>query len=121
MRVDNIEARDFYEREAIECGWSKTQLERQIHSFYHDQIESNQGKMGKLKHTDIGQMDGYVKLYEDQFKIPGDNPTISLILCSEKTEATAKCSILNESNQIFASKYLPNLPSEEQLQREINL
>ena len=218
MRVDHIEARDFYEREAIEGGWSKAQLERQIHSFYYDRIIANRGKegllpagrerlpgelvqpshllkspmvleflglpdspdlheskleqaiidnlqnfllelgkgfsfvarqkhirfgdddfyidlvfynyvlkcfllidlkMGKLTHADVGQMDGYVRLYEDQFKIPGDNPTIGLLLCSDKGEAVAKYSILNENRQIFASKYLPNLPTEEQLRMEI--
>ena len=218
MRVDHIEARDFYEREAVECGWSKAQLERQIHSFYYDRIIANRGKegllpagrerlageivqpshllkspmvleflglpaspdlheskleqaiidnlqnfllelgkgfcfvarqkhirfgdddfyidlvfynyvlkcfllidlkMGKLTHADVGQMDGYVRLYEDQFKIPGDNPTIGLLLCSDKGVAVAKYSILNESRQVFASKYLPNLPTEEELRLEI--
>ncbi|MDP4028674.1 MAG: PDDEXK nuclease domain-containing protein [Gallionella sp.] len=218
MRVENVAARDFYEREAAECGWSKVQLERQIHSFYYDRIVANRGeqgllpdgrerlpgervepshllkspmvleflglpeshelhesrleqaiidnlqnfllelgkgfsfvarqkhirfgdddfyvdlvfynyvlkcfllldlKMGKLTHADIGQMDGYVRLYEDRFKIPGDNPTIGLLLCSDKSEAVAKYSILNENKQIFASKYLPNLPTEEQLRLEI--
>jgi predicted nuclease of restriction endonuclease-like (RecB) superfamily len=218
LRVDNPAARDFYEREAAECGWSKLQLERQIHSFYYDRIVANRGeqgllldgrerlpgervepshllkspmvleflglpdthelheskieqaiidnlqhfllelgkgfsfvarqqhvrfgdddfyvdlvfynyvlkcfllidlKMGKLTHADVGQMDGYVRLYEDRFKIPGDNPTIGLLLCSDKGEAVAKYSILNESRQIFASKYLPNLPTEEQLRLEI--
>ncbi len=218
MRVENIGAREFYEREAIECGWSKTQLERQIHSFYYDRIIANRGeqglltegrerlpgecvspshvlkspmvleflglpdppelheskleqaiidnlqhfllelgkgfsfvarqkrirfddddfyidlvfynyvlkcfllidlKMGKLTHGDVGQMDGYIRLYEDQFKIPGDNPTIGLLLCADKSAAVAKYSILNENKHIFASKYLPNLPSEEQLRREI--
>ncbi len=75
--------------------------------------------MGKLSHADIGQMDGYVRLYEDQLKIPGDNPTIGLLLCSDKSEAVAKYSILNESKQIFASKYMLCLPTEEQLRLEI--
>ena len=218
MRVENVAARDFYEREAGECGWSKLQLERQIHSFYYDRIVVNRGekgllpdgrerlpgervepshllkspmvleflglpdfhelhesrleqaiidnlqnfllelgkgfsfvarqqhirfgdddfyidlvfynyvlkcfllldlKMGKLSHADVGQMDGYVRLYEDRFKIPGDNPTIGLLLCSDKSKAVAKYSILNENKQIFASKYLPNLPTEEQLRREV--
>ena len=218
MRVDNLQARDFYEREAIECGWSKVQLERQIHSFYFERIVANRGaqgvlpagrerlpgqpvpaaqvlksplvleflglpdtpnlheskleqaiinnlqtfllelgkgfsfvarqkhirfgdddfyvdlvfynyllkcfllidlKMGKLTHADIGQMDGYVRLFEDQFKVPGDNPTIGLLLCSDKSEAVAKYSILHESRQIFASKYMLNLPTEEQLRLEI--
>ncbi|MBP9714501.1 MAG: DUF1016 family protein [Sterolibacterium sp.] len=218
MRVDNLQARDFYEREAVECGWSKAQLERQIHSFYFERIVANRGeqgllpagrerlpgepvqaaqvlkspmvleflglpdtpslhesrleqaiidnlqtfllelgkgfsfvarqkhirfgdddfyvdlvfynyvlkcfllldlKMGKLSHADIGQMDGYVRLYEDQFKIAGDNPTIGLLLCSDKSEAVAKYSILHESRQIFASKYMLHLPTESQLQQEV--
>ncbi|HOH32045.1 MAG TPA: PDDEXK nuclease domain-containing protein, partial [Candidatus Hydrogenedentes bacterium] len=69
--------------------------------------------------ADIGQMDGYVRLYEDRFKVPGDNPTIGLLLCSDKSDTVAKYSILNENKRIFASKYLPNLPSEEQLRLEI--
>ena len=64
-------------------------------------------------------MDGYVRLFEDQFKVPGDNPTIGLLLCSDKSEAVAKYSILHESRQIFASKYMLNLPTEEQLRLEI--
>ncbi len=76
-------------------------------------------KMGKLTHQDIGQMDGYVRLFEDRFKVPGDNPTIGLILCSDKSEAVAKYSVLSEGRQIFASKYLQFLPSEEELQDEM--
>ena len=64
-------------------------------------------------------MDGYVRLFEDQFKVPGDNPTIGLILCSDKSEAVAKYSVLNESKQIFASKYLKYLPTEDELRLEI--
>ncbi|MEI6758779.1 MAG: PDDEXK nuclease domain-containing protein, partial [Chlorobium sp.] len=76
-------------------------------------------KLGKLTHQDVGQMDGYVRLFEDQFKVQGDNPTIGLILCSDKSEAVAKYSVLNESKQIFASKYLKFLPTEEELKLEI--
>jgi hypothetical protein len=76
-------------------------------------------KIGKLTHQDVGQMDGYVRLFEDLFKVPGDNPTIGLILCSDKSEAVAKYSVLSEGKQIFASKYLKFLPTEEELQREI--
>ncbi|MBU3983025.1 MAG: DUF1016 domain-containing protein, partial [Proteobacteria bacterium] len=76
-------------------------------------------KIGKLTHRDVGQMDGYVRLYEDRFKVTGDNPTIGLILCSDKSEAVAKYSVLNEGRQIFASKYLQFLPSEDELRLEI--
>lgn len=218
MRVQDADARAFYELEALECGWSKTQLERQIQSAYYQRIVANQGKagpastererlpgehappqtilkspyileflglpdspslhesdleqaiignlqsfllelgkgfsfvarqkhiryddddfyidlvfynfvlkcfllidmkIGKLSHRDIGQMDGYVRLFEDRFKVPGDNPTIGLILCSDKSEAVAKYSVLNEGRQIFASKYLQFLPSEHELKLEI--
>lgn len=218
MRVKDEKARDFYERESVECGWSKVQLERQIRTSYFERIVANRGeegllpagrerlpgellnpvhvlkspmvlefldlpddpslheskleesiitnlqsfllelgkgfsfvarqkhirfdgedfyldlvfynyilkffllvdlKMDKLIHRDVGQMDGYVRLFEDQFKVKGDNPTIGLILCADKGEAVAKYSVLNESKQIFASKYLKFLPSEEELKLEI--
>lgn len=218
MRVEDAAARAFYEREAAGCGWSKAQLERQIHTAYYERIVAHGGapaagatdrerlpgeaisatdvlkspyvleflglpdtpelhedafeqaiidnlqafllelgqgfafvarqrhirfdgedfyidlvfynfilkcfllidlKIGKLTHRDVGQMDGYVRLFEDRFKTPDDNPTIGLILCSDKSEAVAKYSVLSEGRQIFASKYLQFLPSEEELQLEI--
>lgn len=218
MRVDKPEAREFYEREAIECGWSKTQLERQIHTAYYERLIKTSGKpgmvpvrrdrlagetlepvqalkapyvleflnlpnrpelhendleqaiidnlqsfllelgkgfsfvarqkhirfdeddfyvdlvfynfvlkcfvlvdlkLGKLTHRDVGQMDGYVRLFEDRFKVTGDNPTIGLILCSDKSDAVAKYSVLKENRQLFAAKYLDFLPSEAVLQAEI--
>jgi len=218
MRVSAPEARIFYEKEAAECGWSKAQLERQIHTSYYERILQNRGrdgllpakrerlpgeglapihllkspyvlefldlpdspslhekdleqaiisnlqsfllelgkgfsfvarqkhirfddddcyvdlvfynfilkcfllidlKIGKLTHQDVGQMDGYVRLFEDRFKVNGDNPTIGLILCSDKSEAVAKYSVLSEGKQIFASKYLKFLPTEEELKLEI--
>jgi hypothetical protein len=64
-------------------------------------------------------MDGYVRLFEDRFKVEGDNPTVGLILCSSKSETVAKYSVLNESKQIFASKYLDFLPTEKELSLEI--
>jgi predicted nuclease of restriction endonuclease-like (RecB) superfamily len=218
VSVENREARDFYENEAAECGWTKAQLERQIQSSYFQRIVANRGKagliskdrerlpgepnpaeailktpyvleflglsdtptlhesdleqaiidnlqsfllelgkgfcfvarqklirfdeddfyidlvfynyilkcfllidlkIGKLTHRDVGQVDGYVRTFEDQFKVVGDNPTIGLILCSDKSEAVAKYSILSEAKQVFASKYLPFLPTEEELKLEL--
>lgn len=218
MRVTSIDARDFYEQEAAECGWTKTQLERQIQTSYYERIIKNKGvegivaadrerlsgeslapvhaikspcvlefldlpdspnlhendleqaiinnlqsfllelgkgfsfvarqkhirfddddfyvdlvfynyiikcfvlvdlKIGKLSHRDVGQMDGYVRLFEERFKVEGDNPTIGLILCSNKSEAVAKYSVLKENRQLFAAKYLDFLPSEAVLKSEI--
>ncbi|GFZ30110.1 hypothetical protein CSC2_06360 [Clostridium zeae] len=77
-------------------------------------------KLGKLTHQDIGQMDFYVRYYEKEIKGEDDNPTIGIILCSEKNETIVKYSILEESKQIFASKYILYMPTEEELKREIN-
>lgn len=218
MRVNDERARSFYESEAIERGWSKAQLERQIQSSHYERILAHRGeeglvaqdrerlpgeavsarevlrsplvlefldlpdaavlhesaleeaiignlqsfmlelgkgfafvarqkhvrfddddfyidlvfynfllkcfvlvdlKIGKLTHKDVGQMDGYVRLFEERFKVAGDNPTIGLILCSDKSEAVAKYSVLRESEQLFATKYLPFLPTEAELAREL--
>ena len=218
MRVKSPEARDFYEKEASECTWSKTQLERQIHSSYYERILSNNGKdgllpasrerlsgtptspdtvlkspvvleflglpdspilhevklesaiisqlqtfllelgkgfafvarqkrlhfddkdlyvdlvfyncilkfyllidlkIGELSHKDVGQMDGYVRMFEDLYTASDDNPSIGLILCTEKNEAVAKYSVLNDRQQIFASKYMLYLPTEEELAEEL--
>jgi hypothetical protein len=76
-------------------------------------------KLGKLTHQDVGQMDTYVRIYDKFEKSEDDNPTIGLILCSEKSQAVAKYSVLNDSKQLFSSKYLPYLPSEEELKQEL--
>ena len=77
-------------------------------------------KTGKLTHQDIGQMDLYVRYYEDEIKQKTDNPTIGLILCTEKNETIVKYSVLKESKQIFASKYKLILPTEKELIKELN-
>ena len=76
-------------------------------------------KLGRLTHQDVGQMDTYVRVYDQHYKGEDDNPTIGLILCSEKSEAIAKYSVLTESKQLFASKYLAYLPTEEELKVEL--
>lgn len=218
MRLKNCEARNFYEKEAEECSWSKKQLERQIHSSYYERIVSNKGKeelvsqtrerlkgddissismlksplvleflgipdspslhetqlekaiithlqsfllelgkgfafvsrqkrmrfenkdlfidivfyncilkcyllidlkIGEISHKDVGQMDGYVRMFDDRFTADDDNPTVGLILCTEKNEAVAKYSVLNDKKQIFASKYMLYLPTEKELSEEL--
>lgn len=76
-------------------------------------------KIGKLAHQDVGQMDMYVRVFEEQYRAGGDNPTLGLILCSERNEAVAKYSLLDGSQQLFASRYRPFLPSEAELQAEL--
>ncbi len=217
MRVEDVEARNFYEREAMTGGWDKRTLERQIQSYYFERIlksrkpekmrsegrnlpipavpateelknpyvleflglpdvaafhesdleraiithlqrfllelgngfafvarqkhirieEQNRYidlvfyhcrlkfyllidlKVGELTHADVGQMDGYVRMYDGLFTAPDDNPTIGLILCAEKNETVARYSVLNDRKQIFASKYMLCLPTEERLRLEV--
>lgn len=76
-------------------------------------------KVRELTHEDIGQMDMYVRLYEDKYKAPDDNPTIGLILCTAKDHTIVRYSVLNESSQLFASRYKLYLPTEEELRQEI--
>ena len=76
-------------------------------------------KTQKVTHQDVGQMDMYVRMFDDLKRTEGDNPTIGLLLCSETSEDIARYSVLHDSKQLFASKYLTFLPSQEELQREI--
>lgn len=76
-------------------------------------------KVGKLTHQDIGQMESYVRMFDAHERPPGDNPTIGLVLCSQKNEAIARYSVLSEARQIFAAKYIKILPTEHQLTRAI--
>ena len=76
-------------------------------------------KVGKLSHQDVGQMDMYVRVFEEQLRGEGDNPTLGLILCSERNAAVAKYSLLADNAQLFASKYQWVLPTEEDLRAEL--
>jgi predicted nuclease of restriction endonuclease-like (RecB) superfamily len=76
-------------------------------------------KIGKLTHQDIGQMDMYVRMYDQLKRGEDDNPTIGIILCEEKDRAEVKFSVLNDNEQLFATKYKLYIPTEEELIREI--
>lgn len=76
-------------------------------------------KTGRLAHQDIGQIDMYVRMYDDLKRSQDDNPTIGILLCSEKDETIVKYSVLNDKNNLFASKYLLYLPKEEELKQLI--
>lgn len=76
-------------------------------------------KVGELAHQDIGQMDMYVRLFEERMRTESDNPTIGLILCTEKDETIVRYSVLKENRRLFASKYRLMLPTEDELRREL--
>ena len=76
-------------------------------------------KTSKLRHQDVGQMDMYVRMYDEMVRPEGHNPTIGLLLCAETDEDIARYSVLNDNDQLFAAKYLTYMPTEEELRREI--
>lgn len=76
-------------------------------------------KIEKITHQDVGQMDMYVRMYDELKRTEGDNPTIGIVLCADTDEDIAKYSILNGSEQLFASKYKLYMPSEQELRNEI--
>jgi predicted nuclease of restriction endonuclease-like (RecB) superfamily len=76
-------------------------------------------KVGKLAHQDVGQMDMYVRVYDELYRSEGDNPTLGLILCSERNAAVAKYSLLADKPQLFASKYQSLIPTEAELRAEL--
>lgn len=76
-------------------------------------------KVGTITHQDVGQMDMYIRMYDELKRTEGDNPTIGIVLCSETSKDIARYSILKGNEQLFAAKYLPVLPTTEDLNREI--
>lgn len=76
-------------------------------------------KTSTITHQDVGQMDMYVRMYDECVRGEGDNPTIGIVLCSETDNDIAKYSVLHDSDRLFASKYMLYMPSDEELKREI--
>ena len=76
-------------------------------------------KTKKITHQDVGQMDMYVRMYDELKKAKDDNPTIGILLCTDTDADVARYSILNGNEQLFATKYKTYLPTEEQLKAEI--
>ena len=118
----------------LEMGRGFCFVDRQMHictetsDFYVDLVFYNcilkcfvliDLKTHKLTHQDIGQMDMYIRMFDDLKRQSDDNPTIGIIFCTDKDETMVKYSVLNESKQIFASKYMTVLPTVEELRNEL--
>ena len=73
----------------------------------------------KITHQDVGQMDMYIRMYDDLKKRSDDNPTLGIVLCADTDEDIAKYSVLHGNEQLFASKYKLYLPTEDELRAEI--
>ncbi len=76
-------------------------------------------KTSKIRHQDIGQMDMYVRIYDDLKRTEGDNPTIGIVLCEDTDEDIARYSVLHDNDHLYASKYMTYMPTPEQLRAEI--
>ena len=78
-------------------------------------------KTEKITHQDVGQMDMYIRMYDELKRSEGDNPTIGIVLCSDTDEDIARYSVMHGNEQLFASKYKLYLPTEEELRAEIEM
>ena len=76
-------------------------------------------KTTTITHQDVGQMDMYVRMFDELKRTEGDNPTIGLLLCAETSADIARYSVLHGNEQLFAAKYLTYLPTEKELRNEI--
>ena len=76
-------------------------------------------KTSAITHQDVGQMDMYIRMYDEKIRGEGDNPTLGILLCADTDEDIARYSVMHGSEQLFASKYLLYLPSKEELRAEI--
>ena len=126
--IDNLE------KFILELGRGFAFVERQQHivtqtsDFYIDLVFYNfkmkrfvifELKTHRLSHQDIGQLDMYVRMYDELVKGEDDQPTIGVLLCTDTDQTIARYSVLNDSDQLFAAKYMTYMPSEEELRREI--
>lgn len=126
--IDNLE------KFIMELGRGFAFVERQQHittetaDFYIDLVFYNfkmkrfvifELKTRRLMHQDIGQLDMYVRMYDDLIKGNDDLPTIGVLLCTDTDSTIARYSVLHNSEQLFAAKYMTYMPTEEELRREI--
>lgn len=126
--IDNLE------KFILELGRGFAFVERQQHivtqtsDFYIDLVFYNfkmkrfvifELKTHRLTHQDIGQLDMYVRMYDDLVKGEDDQPTIGVLLCTDTDNTIARYSVLNDSDQLFAAKYMTYMPTEEELRHEI--
>lgn len=126
--IDNLE------KFIMELGRGFAFVERQQHivtdtdDFYIDLVFYNfkmkrfvifELKTHHLTHQDIGQLDMYVRMYDDLMRSEDDQPTIGVLLCTDTDKTIARYSVLHDSDQLYAAKYMTYMPTEEELRREI--
>lgn len=112
LQESDAGARIWYENEAANEMWSTRTLQRNISSQYYHRLLKSQNQ-------DVGQMDMYVKMYDELVRPNGHNPTIGILLCADTDEDVAHYSVLNGNDQLYATRYLTFMPTKEELRREI--
>ena len=119
ISVENEQARQWYMNEAADGAWSTRQLDRQIATLYYERLLASKEKDSVISEAKekMGQMDSYIRMFEALYRNEDDNPTLGIILCSQKSEAIVKYSVLSEGKQIFASRYKLYLPTEEEFKQ----
>ena len=131
IRIPNSDSRMWYMNECADSRWSTRQLERQINRrhFYIDLVFYNylmrcfvliDLKTEDLTHQDLGQMQMYVNYYTRELMNEGDNPPIGIVLCADKSDSIVEYTLPEDNDQVFAAKYLPFLPTKEELARELS-
>lgn len=104
MKINDEKVRNFYMEECAKSGWSVRQLQRQINTMYYQRILASQDKKS------------VAEMMND-----GDNPPIGILLCADKSDTLVRYTLPENNRQIYAAKYLPYMPSEEELRRELRL
>jgi len=103
----------------ISTGSKEFYIDLVFYNFYLKCFVLIDLKTRELTHEDIGKTDMYVRMFDDLQRQQDDNPTVGIILCTEKDETIVKYSVLKENRQLFASKYMLYLPNEEELKAEL--
>lgn len=135
LSVRNPDARAFYEAEALRCGWSVRQLDRQINSQFYEraalsrnkaalleqgsQADDGDLKVGRFTHADAGQMHLYLNYATEHWMREGENPPVGLILCAAKGAEEAHYALDNLPNKVMAAEYQMLLPDEKRLTEEL--
>ena len=113
MRVENSDARSFYEIECVQQQWSKRQLQRQVGSCLYERLA-----LSRVSHQDLGQMQMYVNYYDRFVKQDFEKPTIGILLCESKNDALVELTLPKDSH-VYASAYQLYLPDKALLQAKV--
>ena len=124
IQISDPDKREYYELEAVNNSWNGCELERQIHSQLYERLLRCfliiELKTGKITHQDLGQLQMYVNYYDRIEKLPEENPTIGILLCTNKNDTVVKMTLPENNKTILSSEYQLYLPTSEELAKKVN-